>query len=323
MNANCVLAIACCLLATTASSAQPGGAGDQERLQRLLDRVPLPEAYYIESDLIGMSGPTDGQVTSRFKTWIGSNWSVSFQSMPQPGIGDVPKSYIYASPAETWRYHLDRQVAERNEVFAQRSFTPAEGLISVSYIVRALRRGEAKVFDITDHAEDGTVTVTLSQPALYPRATLTFETATGFLTQVQAYDQSGKNLQTDDHFGDWRFLSDESAIPFILFSESIHRGEHFQWRSVVTKAELIDNDRPPARIPIASNFTIIDHVEGVTKRADGSVIGPIEQGTPNSTVTAGRAPGTTGLSSRTVMLIGIGFILLAGVILGVRRWKGV
>lgn len=321
MSANCILAVACSLLATTGSPAQPGSSDNQERLQHLLDRAPLPTSYYIESDLIGMSGPQDGQVTSRFKTWIGSNWTVSFQSMPQPGIGDVPKEYIYATSDETWRYHLDRQMAERNEVFSQRSRIGGESLTSISYIVRVLRRGEAKVFDITDHVEDGTVTVSLAQPALYLRATLTFDTATGFLTQVQAYDQSGKNLQTNDHFGDWRFLSDESAIPFVLTAERYLPGEKVEWRSVVTKAELID-DTPPARVPIASNFTIIDQIEGVTKHADGKVIGPIEKGTPNSTVNAGRPPGAFGLSSRTVMLIGVGFILLAGVILGIRRWKG-
>ncbi|KAA0215401.1 MAG: hypothetical protein DYG94_04050 [Leptolyngbya sp. PLA3] len=321
MNANCVLAVACSLLATAASPAQPSDPDNQERLQQLLDRVPLPTSYYIESDLIAMGGLQDDQVTSRFRTWIGSNWIVSFQSMPQPGIGDVPKDYTYATTDETWRYHLDRQMAERNEVFSQRSRTGGESLTSISYIVRVLRRGEAKVFEIADHAEDGTVTVSLAQPALYLWAILTFDTATGFLTQVQAYDQSGKNLQTNDHFGDWRFLSDESAIPFVLTAERYLPEEKVEWRSVVTKAELID-DTPPARVPIASNFTIIDQIEGVTKRADGKVIGPIEKGTPNSNVTAGRPPGGLGLSSRTVMLIGVGLILLAGIIFGIRRWKG-
>ncbi len=86
------------------------------------------------------------------------------------------------------------------------------------------------------------------------------------------------------------------------------------------QAEIINS--PPDRLPFAQDFTIIDQIEGVTKTADGKVLGPIEHGNPAANAVRSGPPGSTGLKPRLVMLIGVGLILLAGVILGLRRWKG-
>jgi len=320
MNAVYLLAIIS-VFVNTASLAQPGAADAREQLQRLLDRVPLPEAYSLECDRIGVGSFQDGQVVSRFRMTIGPDWVVSLQLMLQPGIGEVPVVYGYANPAETWRYHLDRQQVVRSQIFARRAYDSSETLTSVTYIIRALRENEARDIKFESH-EDGTITVALTHEYL-SRAMLTFDTNTGFLTRLQVYDRSGKRLQLDDRFNDWRYLSDEAAIPFEIESEMVFSTETIRSRAVVTKAELLKTTSQPGRIPVSSSFTIIDEVEGVTKRADGTVIGPIERASATAGVVRTRPPSFGWLSSRTVMLVGIGLILLAGIVFGIKRWKGV
>jgi len=309
------------LLATgKVARAQEDQDPKQQQLQELLESVPIPDAFHEKSDFYLNDEDTPSQ---QYENWVAKDWNVSLQSVFQPGLGFIPFSYTHGTESETWDYSFQRHTAERSEWFSKYARLGGNELTSsVYYLLRILKKGESTVSDISLDSVSHTTIVTFVQPNLYHKATLSFEQEHGWITQLQAYSPSGE-LVIDTHFNNWMDLDHAGSIPFLI-STDMPGTEPLHMVSVVTEADVIDPTKPPERLPIASDFTIIDQIEGVTKTADGKVIGPIVRGKPAANANTVRTgpPGTTGLKPRLVMLIGVGLILLAGVILGLRRWKG-
>lgn len=304
--------------AASRAIAQSDAPSDGEQLQQLLERVPLPEAYtasiqrYIDDD---------DEPDQELKVWSGPAWSVALQSLAQPGVGFIPYDYSHATPQESWRYHFDSQRAERNDHFQTRHTTAFER-DSPFGLVRQLRAMRPGVDSIKTEGGLTIATIVPPGPPTPARRVLEFESKTGFLVRVTNVMSGRVNSET--RFEDWRELPSGAFLPHRAWFSSVDlRDDRTDTdHSVLTAVKEVDPSAPPDRLPIAPGFTIIDQIESVTKRSDGSVLGPIGQGDPTGAVTSGRAPGATSLSSRSVMLIGVALILLAGIVFGVKRWKG-
>lgn len=295
------------------------GQSEQDHLRQALDRVPLPDACQ-STVLVYIN---DGEEPDQeFKIWSGPNWSIGLQSLAQPGIGFIPHDYCYANVQETWRYHFDSQRAERSQQFAQWHTTAFESSTPLG-LVRQLRLSTPKVDSV--EIGDGVMSVTVvpTGPVTPARRMLEFDSRSGFLLRTTTTN-SGR-VTSEIKFEDWRALPSGSFVPFLVYFSAPGASAdepNLEMTFIHTAVAEIDRESPPDRVPLARGFTIVDEIDGVTRRADGTELGPIERGAPTGAVTAGRSPGAFRLSSRTVMLVGVGLIILAGAILGIKRWKG-
>lgn len=295
------------------------GQSPDEQLQQQIARVPLPGAF--NSTVLVYINDSD-KPDQEFKIWSGPNWSIGLQSLAQPGIGFIPYDYCYANDEETWRYHFDSQRAERSKLFAQWHTTSFETSTPLG-LLRQLRLSSPQV--VSRKIEDGVISFTVvpTGPAGTARRVLEFDSESGFLLRTRTVF-SGQ-MTSEIKFEDWRKLPSGNYVPHLVYFSAPGEGPDepdLQMTYIHTNLAEIDGESPPTRFPLAPGFTIVDEIDGVTRRADGTELGSIERGQPTGAITSGRSPGSTGLTSRTVMFIGVGFILVAGVILGVRRWKG-
>ena len=306
------------------------GQTEPEELQMLLKHVPLPAAYMAKANVFN-SLVDDGQKpVQRLQVWAGPDWVVGLLLKNQPGLGFIPFDYIHETDKESWRYHLSNAQAERTTSFNRIHSNSFETRLMPSGLIRQLLTDPPVVNNISSNDEDDITTVTIAPPGpkTPARLVLHFQNSTGFLKSVQRIGPAGK-VAVETVYDDWRQLSpdSESFIPFIITQEFAGRDNgppEMLMTNLVLDAKEIDSSGPPERLSLASNITIIDQIEGVTKTADGKVIGPIVRGKPAANANTVRTgpPGTTGLKPRLVMLVGVGLILLAGIILGFRRWRG-
>lgn len=296
------------------------GQSPEDQVQTLLDRVPLPAAYKAKAFRYLNE---EQEPSQRIEVWTSQTWSVCIQSLAQPGIGFVPFDYVYAMPTESWRYAFDQRRAVRTNSFAERGYSALEANVSPMWLTRALRSDEVVVHGMRTE-ESGSISVTLTRAGRNARDIVTFDPSTGALTRFQALAPSGE-IQVDVRFEDWRSLPSGALVPFQVYKASRSAvASDPPWHStmLLSEVEEIEPTSPPTRLPPASDFTIVDEIEGVSKKPDGTVLGPIERESRPAGLTSGRLPGTTGLGSRTIVLIGVGLILLAGIVFGIRRWKG-
>lgn len=296
------------------------GQANDERLQTLLDRVPLPAAYRAKA-LRYLDDEQDPSM--EFQVWMARDWSVGLQSIAQPGLGFVPLDYSYSTRQESWRYSFTGRRAERTNIFAERHHAPMESQVSPINVIRRLKAGGADVLEVVS-GQDGTTKAILANRGNKFTTHLLFDDATGALKAEQTVSPAGE-VQMEYRFEDWRTFPSGASAPYQVYVAAKGvRTDDPGWQAtmLLTEVEEIDSASPPARLPLSSEFTIVDEIEGVSKRADGSVLGPIERQTQPTGINRNPPPGAIGLGSRTVMLIGVGLILLAGIVFGVRRWKG-
>lgn len=289
----------------------------QQQLQALLARVPLPEAYSVRGHRYrdGEENPSE-----QIEAWIAMDWCVWLQSKVEPVIGFAPFEYFHGTDLASWRYHFSRRVAERSDEFRVWRRSGAEQMCSPLYLIRVLRNAGAEVDKIADIDSELTE-VTLSHPQLFPKGTrLSFDRRNGWIKHLTVLGRDG-DVVSETRFEDWRQLASGKSVPFQIYVD-LPGSSPINMMVLMTQAEEVSATTPPARLPMASDFIIVDQIEGMSKKADGTVLGPIERGVEPTGVTSSRPPGTTGPGSRTVMLIGVGLILLAGIVFGIRRWKG-
>ena len=292
-----------------------------ESLQSLIARIPLPSAYHAVAIVYN---DEDTDPSQKYEVWVSREWAVALQSLVQPGVGFFPFDYVHATSKETWRYSFQSLKAVRSSSFNDHHFVALETCTPL-YLLRELSSSDTVVHEVVHNSDSGMtdVTVALARFPATMRAVVSVD-AGGKIVTRKILNPDGK-LVGEDRFKDWKEVADGAWVPMRV-EQLFSPGEDGAFTSsrtlLFSDVSMIESRSPPDRIPVTSSFMIVDTIDNVTRRSDGTVLGPIEQGAPTSTANKSHGPAPTGLSSRTVVAIGVGLLLLAGGVIGFRRWKG-
>ncbi len=239
-------------------------------------------------------------------------------------FGKTPLAYYYATEGESYAYdfgHLSQVI--RDTSFEDTGMMAGEDRVSPLSIIRVLRSGRFDTAKFSIEKEGAYTVLELPRSSVPVVDRYFFEDDTGYLVRRETIGSSGKVHGRT--YEDWVPVGDTGFAPSLIrLISSADDGEIVtDLTGVVSEMKALDAESPPERINPRADMTIIDMIEGVTKLADGTVLGEITSSSTAAAVPAAKkAPATTSRRSRIVMAIGIGFILLAGVIIGLRRWLG-
>jgi hypothetical protein len=290
----------------------------QETPSELAKNVPIPSAY--KGDVIE-TRDDDPKQKFRYRFAISFDWTEGMKYILDLDFGDTPLAYEYATDEESYSYSFGQSPqAIRDSRFQDTGMMSIEQFVSPLPILRILRSGN---IDRVDYSIEKTGLLTVLE---LPRAgssvinKLFFEDRTGYLVRQQTVGLNGK-IVLERTFENWIPVGDSGEAPSrIRLTLPDDSGAPVSLTAIISNMEPLDPQSPPERINPRADATIIDLIEGVSKLADGTVLGEI---IPESSPAraAGSASNTTNQKTRIIMLIGIGFILLAGIVVGLRRWK--
>lgn len=285
-------------------------------------RVPLAPAYSGEA----IETPDYGIVGApfRYRFSVAQDWTVGTKLIIDPDFGDTPLAYEHATNDESWVYEFGQSPrAIRDDRFATTGRGAIEIFISPMPIVRELRSGRLNEQNWSVATEGDSTVLDIRRSGVSVVDRLIFDRATGHLTHHQLVSFENE-VRMDWAFENWIPVGVNGEAPTRVITHSFPPGDGSERGSttVLTNLQSIDSTVPPERLMPRSDATIIDRIEGVTRRADGTSLGALAptdgQASP---VVASRAQSST--NTRALMVIGIVLILLAGAVLGWRRWKSV
>lgn len=296
------------------------GQDQAARFEELLDAVRLPPAFRARAFLYR----DDPEPEQRIDIESADEWCAGTQYLPQPGLDFIPFEYFHYGPAESWKYDFSRRVAARSDAFSRYQHCPIEGLCSPRDVLRALRSKEALV-DRIESQPGGVFDVKVSPPGPKTTWIVTIDPGRGELLRKRVMAPDGQ-VASDVKYENWLDLPSGGRVPTQLYHSMrgpVAGDPTFEYTVILTEIASVESGSPPPRLRLASDFSIVDEIEGVSKRADGTVLSDIDRGGGPAGLRTSALPGPGGLNPRLVVLCGVGFILLAGVIVGVKRWKGV
>lgn len=283
----------------------------------IMGATRLPSAY---GGLAEMTRGDDPSIRFRFRFAIGDEWTSATQMKVLPEGLEVPILHEYATELESWYYTLgEYERATRNKRFTLSRRMAIEQSLSP---LPALRDVKSDDENVNAQIEEDDLHWVLHIDSEYGRRErIYFEKSTGRPVKQVSLDRAG-TIATIQEFLDWRPVGDGEVPHTIRLIPPGENGHEMRTTIVITESNPLDESTPPQRMTFGPDVLIIDEIENVTRRADGTVLGPIEQGTAASPSSQSQGPGPTGLSSRTVVAIGVGLVLLAAAAIGYRRWKG-
>lgn len=119
-------------------------------------------------------------------------------------------------------------------------------------------------------------------------------------------------------YEDWRDLPSGARAPHATISRSRDpaTGDWGSTRYRIRIDRELPERSPPPDFVLPTGFTIVDHVEGVTKREDGTVIAPIvyEQASEPGAATSAHLTGSGQGLGRLLIGIGVVVVLAAGLL---------
>lgn len=295
------------------------GQESDARFAAILDSVRLPAAFRARVFLYSDSPEPSQQID--FES--ADEWCVATLSLPQPDLGFIPSEYIHYALTESWRYDFSRRVAARSNVFGQLQHCPVEGLCSPRDVLRTLRRVETSVNRIVEQSA-GVFEITVSPPGPKTTWIVTIDSGRGELLRKRVLAPSG-DVSSDIKYENWCELPAGGKIPTQVYHSmrgAVAGDPRLEYSAILTEIASTDSAGPPARLRLAPDLTIADEIDSVSRRAEGTVLGRMGQDETLTGLRSSRPSGVSGLTSRVVVLVGVGLILMAGIIVGFRRWKG-
>jgi len=120
------------------------------------------------------------------------------------------------------------------------------------------------------------------------------------------------------HYGKWIDLPSGAHVPTVIRSDIFDPQSETITRQVIELTDIVElaSNYVHTIRPLPQGFTVIDHIEGVSK-VDGKVIDKIQYGQPLKS--SSTPPGARGKqASKLFVWIGVGFVVVAGIMLGTK-----
>lgn len=314
-----VLLIAC---ACSSSYSQIDSPSD------LAQRVPIAPAYGGSAD---ETHNDDADIPNKIISYfhcdfsVAFEWSVGVRFTVEPDFGTSPIAYEYASDESSYIYSYGQtpQVL-RNSQFRDVGMMAIEQIVSPLPIIRVLRSGRFDNSKWTIEEIGPTTVLEIRRDGSALKDRYSFDTQSWRLLVQQAYGANGK-VAMERRFEDWVPVGSKGEAPTrIEYILPDMAGVRIYSTTIISDLKELDVNSPPRKAAYRSDATIVDLIEGVTKRADGTVLGeiaPVPTSAGAGNPIGQSAQKTISQNARLFMFVGVGLILLAGVVLGVRRWK--
>jgi len=305
--------ICAAILCVGVSSGQHVGNDDPtDELARQLS-IDLPIRLKIE---LNYYREDEQEPTQRHRYWItpekvrGDQWNIleGFgENLLKSGITDAHTSELL-SPGST-SYTIRQSHPLSLTLNGPSVFSP-------SAVLSALRRKDAAGATVELISSDDDSRIYRLKPIdegtiTYPHAYTAIRVRDGRITEL-VQGASAEHPVTTVMYSDYRELDGGKEHPFRieylvkpLDTETAPSRILFEVTSVLPldKNESV----PPIKIP--SSYHIVDHIEEVTKHADGRVVGPIEYGAASHTAGAATIPW-----NQILIVIGVAGVLVAAVL---------
>ena len=229
------------------------------------------------------------------------------------GLGESLIESRLGTEAESWTIDARSSMAMRTNRFPED--LQEAGEVDVSPIA-ALRPLIERAIEIE------TVPSDLGENGRRVRATVTGRLVEFDLAgrEVIAYREllGPDRMVSEVLYEDWRDLPSGARAPHATIARYRDPATG-EWRSIRYRIRIdreLTERSPPPDFELPAGFTIVDHVEGVTKRADGTVIAPIvyEQASEPGAATSAHSTGSGPGLGRLLIGIGVVVVLVAGLL---------
>lgn len=253
-----------------------------DELLRALDSLCLASGYHCEAESrIDGSEVIPGE--RRARVAVTPAWAWIERTEQIEGVGPTVVDVRMGAHGETWTLIPSIFRVTRTDDFGRRYLLSGETEYSPVGVVRALRGLPREKLEFSTNPETGVTTY---------RAVITQR---GYSSPVELDIQHDRILayraafvsgqfHSQTTYDNWIELPGGGCVPTRIVSKSF---DHSMIEPAVRNTVLISDIRvispatsPPA-FPRPTGYVIIDEIEGVTKRHDGSVVAPTEYPTLN------------------------------------------
>ncbi len=242
-----------------------------------------------------------------------------------PGLGESVMEARYGDFRESWLIHPSRFQATRSKRFANTLTDAGEVDLSPMPILRMLLNRmdqlEIKEMDIekTSEGTNGLVTLQISDATGMSPGYSEIDVVDGRIVEYRANKIKDKFMVIVE-YGEWVQLPCGEHVPTLNVSKV--RPTDSDGNMIIQTVQIKDiaeNEASyrPEKPQITPDLTIIDHIDGVTK-IDGEVIAPIQYGDQSASSQATSSADSGRKASELFVWLGVGFVVLAGIILGIR-----
>ncbi len=223
---------------------------------------------------------------------------------------------------ETWTLNPTTRMVTRTDDFAQRHFLAGEADYSPIGVVRALRGLPREGLEFSTDPQTGVATYRVIVTHHGYSAPVEVDIHNGRILAYRASFVSGR-FHSQTTYEDWIELPGGGCVPTRVVSQSFDRSPTepaIRNTAHISNVRLIPPAAMPPPFPRPNNYVIVDEIEGVTKRFDGSVIAPIEY--PQEQLSR-HGTGLSRPSLNTIFLVlGVALVILAGVVWRARSRGG-
>ena len=227
------------------------------------------------------------------------------------GVGRTLVDARHSTRDESWMMRPSSYQVVRSDRFATTRTDAAENYRSPFGVIRPLiAAGDGADLEPVP-GEAGRGVFDLRSSILNAR--LNFED--GKLVRVRQAPINGTDRHAlDIRYAQWVDLPSGARVPSSVEVRSEdHRGEVWTTKVSISDLRELDDDASAPAFQVPSDFTIVDRIEGVTKTADGEILGEIEY--PDDARSGRSRPDAFPLIGA---VIGLGLLVGAGL---VWRWR--
>lgn len=233
-----------------------------------------------------------------------------------PGGRERVLEVRYGDMNESWLFYPSHFQATRNKRFANTLTDAGETDLSPMPIIRMVQsRTDQLEIKKTAESGDGKVTLRVSDSTGTSVGYSEIDILDGRIIEYRANLKNDKFITTVE-YGGWIQLPSGKSVPTENISTLWDPGTDSTIIQTIHIENIVENDASykPAKPRFPASYTVIDHIEGVTK-SDGKVIGQDQSGQPSkSKYSSPRSRGKQ--ASQYFIWIGVGFVVVAGVMVG-------
>ena len=277
------------------------------------DRFRLPNHYQGTAEF-------QYQVDDKLEYWKRVEFSVgesytflkTFQDIQ--GVGQSVVDIRYSNFDESTLILPSSKQAQITDRFAKTYTEAGEADISPIPILRVLHfRSDQIQFEVGAQSNDGTATVRFTDKNGAKKGYSEVDIQDDRIIAYRYGNISGKFVFSIQ-YQNWIELPSGTHVPTRILSNVWDRPTGYTTRQIINISNVKESQdsTPPQKPSVPAGYTIIDHINGVTRTADGQVIAPIDS-TPTH-------PNPTSTNWKDKLLIAAGVFLVfgAGVIWRIR-----
>ena len=289
----------------------------QDNTQELWEQFRLPSSYSGNADIVPDDPGNEVWTRVAFDVSMVSTYTVRYLQVA--GVGESISQIRFGDMNESLIIYPSQQQVQRTNRFAETYTDAGESEFSPIPIIRSLQRRSSFIeVEEVARTNDGLVTLRITDPERQDSGYIEIDYKNDELVEYRSSPR-GNHFVNTVTYQEWRDFPSGTHIPTKMVSRmsipSLGEEDVVMYISLKDYKENPTGERiKPPQIP--AGFTVIDHIEGVTK-TDGEVIAPIQYGQPPKQSSS--LPGARGKqASKLFIWLGVGFVVIAGIVLGTR-----